>query len=848
MVATPAKTYLTMVNDKASLAGHRDPAMGVSTASVSSASSQDSAYSTQATSLLGAAERARSRSPLPSAVEQQKGLGFGATQYTFPPVASQNGEPSTPPASGQKNGLERFLAGGPTSNGLVAAAAMAAQAEATAQSEAEEAASILVHSVATTPRHHRNNSSVSQFQPYDYDGDVTMVRGLAASLVACAHGRLQGDGSMADIPVTSTPIAGRTAHSDAPSPCPTLPSFCTSSPAMPSAPPSRDPGHPRSVLPVTSPSAMHTHFGFQPSSSRTPSEASFASSQVQQLGSAVKGSGNKRKAGKRNGGAGGPSDGADPSAKPPYSYAGLIGQAIMSTDDHRLSLNDIYNFIMSHYPYYKKEDSGWQNSIRHNLSLNECFVKTQRDASNPGKGCLWSILAGTEDQFADGNFVKRSAMGKKKAAAAAAVVKSEAAGPSSSGSATATESRPKPGKVKPPSKPKVATRAAKPVPVPADAPMPEPLLIAQPPPRRAASIPAKRSASRELSAVPSEQLYEEEEDDEDEEEEEEAGSEDDYAPPGEAAVASMASAQPAKRQRQDYHQPEMAAHPQMNGIGIHHPAFLTSPAISTSHAMATFPIRGAATSPPPFIPPQPSPPSSVLKRMQRGHDGYAETSHRLSRATTPAAHALMSSPPPISGHLPGSFWPPAHGNFLQAPAAIGGGPLSLRDRDEDAMPLLGSGSGLGVVTQSPVSSMRSSNVPIASPLQKRQQRSMASNAHDALASLRGASAPGPFANATPGPFTRSLSPPEMRSSTADADALLRTPPSSHRTAAARQTPRRPASAGLLETPRPGHDWRLSSDPYDPEQTMVTEIERVGQRSPDKGLLPFSTPGATYSPW
>ncbi|SCZ90773.1 BZ3500_MvSof-1268-A1-R1_Chr1-3g02236 [Microbotryum saponariae] len=98
---------------------------------------------------------------------------------------------------------------------------------------------------------------------------------------------------------------------------------------------------------------------------------------------------------------------ADGHAKPHWSYAALIGQAIFSTEDRKISLADIYAYIMACYPYYKKEDAGWQNSIRHNLSLNECFVKTAREPDNPGKGCLWAIVPGCADQFADGGFTKK---------------------------------------------------------------------------------------------------------------------------------------------------------------------------------------------------------------------------------------------------------------------------------------------------------------------------------------------------------------------------------------------------------------------------------------------------------
>lgn len=90
-------------------------------------------------------------------------------------------------------------------------------------------------------------------------------------------------------------------------------------------------------------------------------------------------------------------------AKPSsVSYAGLIGQAIKSSSDMRLSLSEVYDWISSTYPFFEKGDRGWQNSIRHNLSLNKSFIKIEREANMPGKGGWWAIKRGHEDRFQNG--------------------------------------------------------------------------------------------------------------------------------------------------------------------------------------------------------------------------------------------------------------------------------------------------------------------------------------------------------------------------------------------------------------------------------------------------------------
>ncbi|CAN9500747.1 unnamed protein product [Ophioblennius macclurei] len=93
--------------------------------------------------------------------------------------------------------------------------------------------------------------------------------------------------------------------------------------------------------------------------------------------------------------------------KPPYSYIALIVMAIQSSPTKRLTLSEIYQFLQARFPFFRGSYQGWKNSVRHNLSLNECFIKLPKGLGRPGKGHYWTIDPGSEFMFEEGSFRRR---------------------------------------------------------------------------------------------------------------------------------------------------------------------------------------------------------------------------------------------------------------------------------------------------------------------------------------------------------------------------------------------------------------------------------------------------------
>lgn len=121
---------------------------------------------------------------------------------------------------------------------------------------------------------------------------------------------------------------------------------------------------------------------------------------VQQEAETVQQEGKQATAGRKGGG-------SRRQEKPPYSYIALIVMAIQNSPNKRLTLSEIYHFLQQRFPFFRGPYQGWKNSVRHNLSLNECFIKLPKGLGRPGKGHYWTIDPASELMFEEGSFRRR---------------------------------------------------------------------------------------------------------------------------------------------------------------------------------------------------------------------------------------------------------------------------------------------------------------------------------------------------------------------------------------------------------------------------------------------------------
>jgi hypothetical protein len=103
------------------------------------------------------------------------------------------------------------------------------------------------------------------------------------------------------------------------------------------------------------------------------------------------------------------SDGSDARLrlrKSPMTFKAMISLAILNSPEQKLTLAEIYQFIAEEFSEFTKSRSGWKNTVRHNLSIHECFVKGE--LAPPGKSCFWRIHRSFAENFNRGDFSRRS--------------------------------------------------------------------------------------------------------------------------------------------------------------------------------------------------------------------------------------------------------------------------------------------------------------------------------------------------------------------------------------------------------------------------------------------------------
>ena len=96
-----------------------------------------------------------------------------------------------------------------------------------------------------------------------------------------------------------------------------------------------------------------------------------------------------------------------PAGKPPFSYISLCAMAIESVPTRMMTLREIYEYVKERFPYYQGVDSRWKNSLRHNLSFNDCFVKVGTVTGNGKKGNYWALHPRCKAMFLNGSTLRR---------------------------------------------------------------------------------------------------------------------------------------------------------------------------------------------------------------------------------------------------------------------------------------------------------------------------------------------------------------------------------------------------------------------------------------------------------
>ena len=92
----------------------------------------------------------------------------------------------------------------------------------------------------------------------------------------------------------------------------------------------------------------------------------------------------------------------------PFSYIEMIAYAILSSPQKRATLSGIYSFIQNNYPSFTEHRERWKNTVRHNLSLHECFQRGGIAVDRAS--CYWHINPRFVVAFSRGDFSRRKSV------------------------------------------------------------------------------------------------------------------------------------------------------------------------------------------------------------------------------------------------------------------------------------------------------------------------------------------------------------------------------------------------------------------------------------------------------
>ena len=94
--------------------------------------------------------------------------------------------------------------------------------------------------------------------------------------------------------------------------------------------------------------------------------------------------------------------------KPCESLIRLVQLAITSTDEQKMTLQQIKDWLKNNYPYYRSQTTRWENSLRRCLSHNDCFSKIPGVKGNGKKNCFWVMHEDAQHMFENGSYRRRA--------------------------------------------------------------------------------------------------------------------------------------------------------------------------------------------------------------------------------------------------------------------------------------------------------------------------------------------------------------------------------------------------------------------------------------------------------